>query len=153
MGHRFLDRYKFSCPIRHLYGERAAARGGLPRGSHLLIDCSVKARRLPKALLLGLVALVVLLASGCASGASPSSGIEGGDALETVRAGELPSFARSRGSRVQEAYRFAVSNPEILRYIPCYCGCSSIGHTNNEDCYVSGRPPDGTITFTSHAAT
>lgn len=36
-----------------------------------------------------------------------------------------------------EAYDFAVNHPEVLDYIPCYCGCHhDAGHENNTDCFV-----------------
>jgi len=76
-----------------------------------------------------------------------------GDLLETVPAGELPSFAKNAGPKVQAAYRYAAGNEEILRYIPCFCGCVNIGHRHNADCYVGARRSDGRITFTSHGAT
>ncbi|SFA80798.1 Protein of unknown function with PCYCGC motif-containing protein [Bacillus sp. UNCCL13] len=39
--------------------------------------------------------------------------------------------------KVLEAYQFAVSNPEVLNYMPCYCGCyEEDGHTSNTNCFV-----------------
>lgn len=36
-----------------------------------------------------------------------------------------------------EAYDFAVKHPEVLDYIPCYCGCHhDAGHESNTDCFV-----------------
>lgn len=75
-----------------------------------------------------------------------------GDLLETVPKGGLPSFARNGGPKVEEAYRYAADNGEILKYIPCFCGCTNIGHRHNGDCYVAARRSNGRITFTSHAA-
>ncbi len=76
-----------------------------------------------------------------------------GDRFETVAAGELPSFARRPSRKIREAYRYAVTHPEVLQYIPCTCGCRNTGHRHNGDCYVKERHEDGRITFTSHAAT
>ncbi len=45
-----------------------------------------------------------------------------------------PDIAKASGE-VREAYRFAVLNRDTLRYIPCYCGCGSDGHTSNASCY------------------
>ena len=75
-----------------------------------------------------------------------------GDLLETVSEGELPSFARSGGPKVEAVYRYAVEHGETLQYIPCVCGCGAIGHRHNADCYVAERLPDGAITFTNHGA-
>ena len=30
----------------------------------------------------------------------------------------------------------AIANRDILKYIPCYCGCGVEGHTSNASCYV-----------------
>ncbi len=76
-----------------------------------------------------------------------------GDLLETVAKGGLPSFATKRSSRVAEAYRYAAANGPTLQYIPCFCGCKTIGHRSNAECYVTERHSDGRITFNSHAAT
>lgn len=38
---------------------------------------------------------------------------------------------------ILEAYQFAVEKPEVLNYMPCYCGCyEEDGHTSNTDCFV-----------------
>lgn len=74
-----------------------------------------------------------------------------GDRLETVPKGELPSFAKTAGPKVQEAYRYAADNGQTLQYMPCFCGCKNIGHRHNGDCYVTERHSDGRITFNSHA--
>lgn len=76
-----------------------------------------------------------------------------GDVLETVPQGSLPSFARQKSPKVQEAYRYAVDNEDTLHYIPCFCGCNNIGHRHKADCYIAERLPDGQVTFTSHGAT
>ena len=47
---------------------------------------------------------------------------------------------------VQEAYAFAGLHPEILSYIPCFCGCErSAGHTGNQDCFVLRRDAEGRV--------
>ena len=51
-------------------------------------------------------------------------------------------------------YAFAGTKPEVLKYIPCYCGCRSQGHQSNHDCYVKRRSPDGSVTeWDSHGVT
>lgn len=51
---------------------------------------------------------------------------------------------------VAEAYSFAVNHPEILRNMPCYCGCAANGHQNNEECFVDSRLDDGTVVLNPH---
>ena len=56
-----------------------------------------------------------------------------------------PDITRAPGN-VREAYRFAIANRDTLKYIPCYCGCGSEGHTSNASCYVEdSSPPDQPI--------
>jgi hypothetical protein len=53
---------------------------------------------------------------------------------------------------VQEAYRFAIANPDILSQIPCYCGCGNMGHESDLDCFVEEFNPDATVAvFGYHA--
>jgi hypothetical protein len=41
---------------------------------------------------------------------------------------------------ILEAYVFAAKHPEVLRYMPCYCGCEDprFAHESNYDCFVNG---------------
>lgn len=53
---------------------------------------------------------------------------------------------------VRAAYEFAARRPEVLRYIPCFCGCERGGHRANEDCFVGSRDANGRVTeWTTHA--
>ena len=57
------------------------------------------------------------------------------------------------GGDLGRLYRYAVEHGDDLSYIPCFCGCYRFGHQSNHDCYIKASHPDGTLTFTSHAAT
>ena len=85
--------------------------------------------------------------------AGPVTLDEIGDRVQTVPKGQLPEFAELRDPSVRRAYQHAVHRGEDLDYIPCYCGCGRLGHRSNHDCYVKTAHRDGTLTFTSHAAT
>ena len=43
-------------------------------------------------------------------------------------------------------YEFAAQHPEVLKYVPCYCGCEAEGHPHNESCFVKSRDPQGNVT-------
>ena len=58
----------------------------------------------------------------------------------------FPYYVRSSPFQVQEAYAYAVDHPEVLQYIPCYCGCGDV-HDNNEDCFVEQRRSNGGIIY------
>ena len=47
---------------------------------------------------------------------------------------------------VRAAYQFAAEHPEVLSYVPCYCGCERSGHRGNEDCFVTARASNGDVT-------
>jgi hypothetical protein len=47
---------------------------------------------------------------------------------------------------VVAAYEFAALHPEVLKYVPCYCGCEQAGHQHNESCFVASRDADGRVT-------
>jgi len=64
---------------------------------------------------------------------------------------QMPVEVQSAPVTVQTAYQFAAANPDIMKDIPCYCGCGNIGHTSNYDCYVSNVDTSGAITFDNHA--
>jgi hypothetical protein len=59
----------------------------------------------------------------------------------------LPKDIRSAPDDVREAYRFVIANRDTLRYIPCYCGCGSEGHTSNASCYVKDSSTPDNLTF------
>jgi hypothetical protein len=57
------------------------------------------------------------------------------------------SFEPPRSAAVlQQVYDFAARHPEVLQYVPCYCGCERSGHTANHSCFVKSRATDGRVT-------
>jgi hypothetical protein len=46
---------------------------------------------------------------------------------------------------VRAAYKFAAEHPEVLSYVPCYCGCERAGHRGNDDCFVARRDAKGDV--------
>jgi hypothetical protein len=47
---------------------------------------------------------------------------------------------------VKAVYRFAAEHPEVLSYVPCFCGCERGGHKGNDDCFVKTRNAQGDVT-------
>ncbi|MHB1324629.1 MAG: PCYCGC motif-containing (lipo)protein [Thermoleophilia bacterium] len=67
---------------------------------------------------------------------------------------KLPDFAfgPTVPKGTAEAYQFAVDNPDVLKQIPCYCGCGKLeGHTSNFDCFVKSQKGSEFV-FDKHAA-
>ena len=57
-----------------------------------------------------------------------------------------PGYAPPRSAEVvTAAYQFAAEHPEILSYVPCFCGCERSGHQGNHDCFVKGRDANGDV--------
>ena len=63
----------------------------------------------------------------------------------------MPPDVLSAPVVVQQAYQFNSANPEVMKQIPCYCGCGSIGHTSNYACYIASVGEDGKISYDDHA--
>ena len=104
--------------------------------------------QLSRKLLFTLLPIGVILASLPAC----STKSESGEAhLNMASMDHMPPEVQSAPVTVQEAYQFNVANPDIMKNIPCYCGCSAIGHTSNYACYVSHVDAQGNITFDNHA--
>ncbi len=93
--------------------------------------------------------LLILLASSLVGCSGDSGDASAAQPLAPVSS--LPEEVRAAPASVQEAYRFALANPTILEQIPCYCGCGSVGHKNNYQCYVAGSGADGKPIFDNHA--
>lgn len=98
-----------------------------------------------------LIVALTLILSACGNATSPPSPSGGGEpklAPESV----LPDYIRDNAPpQVKEAYRFAVANPDVLKQYPCYCGCGSVGHMSNLDCYIKEVRSGGAVVFDDHA--
>jgi len=59
---------------------------------------------------------------------------------------QFPAYPPARPPEVvKAAYKFAAEHPEILSYVPCFCGCERSGHRGNEDCFVKARDVNGDV--------
>ena len=74
-------------------------------------------------------------------------------------AGELPPFPTSPYPAprppdvIQAVYTFAARHPEVLHYVPCFCGCQRMGHSDNDDCFIKSRDARGRPTWEPHGVT
>jgi hypothetical protein len=58
----------------------------------------------------------------------------------------FPAYPTARPQEVvRAAYTFAAEHPEVLSYVPCFCGCERAGHRGNEDCFVKSRDANGDV--------
>ena len=92
--------------------------------------------------------IILVLLSTTVSACSPKSQSNG---LRMMSMDQMPAEVQSAPITVQTAYQFAAANPDIMKDIPCYCGCGNIGHTSNYSCYVAGMNDKGNIRWDNHA--
>jgi hypothetical protein len=98
----------------------------------------------PKFLFTLLIGLIVI-------GSLPACSSQESADLHMMPMDQMPADVRAAPVTVQEAYQFAAANPDVMKDIPCYCGCGNIGHSSNYDCYISSADEKGNITFDNHA--
>lgn len=58
---------------------------------------------------------------------------------------EWPQMFHDAPDYIQETYRYAVANRDVLKWLPCFCGCGETGHASNFDCYVAEERKNGEI--------
>ena len=91
-----------------------------------------------------IVILLIPILSACSAQNQSSD-------LNMMSMDKMPAQVQSAAVTVQQAYQFASANPDVMKGIPCYCGCGNIGHTSNYSCYVQSTDAKGNITFDNHA--
>ena len=99
----------------------------------------------PKILLLTLTIILVSGALQTCSAVSASAG------LKMMSIDKMPAEVQAAPSVVQASYQFAAANPDVMKRIPCYCGCGGIAHTSNYSCYVQGADANGRVSWDDHA--
>jgi len=97
--------------------------------------------------------LALFLASslaGCGASANTAAPA-GGHELQMAPMSDMPDEVKSAPVVTQQAYQFAVANPEVAKQVPCYCGCGAMGHTSSYSCYVQGVDDKGKVIYDPHA--
>ena len=88
-------------------------------------------------------ALPLLVLAACGGDRGPSRDpVPGGPAESrwvTIEGVQFPADFAEAPAEIVEVYVFAARHPEVLRYMPCYCGCErdSPPHRSNYDCFVN----------------
>lgn len=57
----------------------------------------------------------------------------------------FPVSVQTAAPAVRELYEFAARRPDVLHYVPCFCGCRSAGHRSAYDCFIDEVRPDGVV--------
>lgn len=129
-----------------------------------------------RALLPAFIVAIMLGGSvaGCSSGAGPSSmpaasavASEGTATTTVVPMGSMtmptadevtatwdarPDYVKALPAEGQAAYAFALARPDVVQWMPCYCGCGGIPHRSNLDCFFQRREVKGSYTYEEHAS-
>jgi uncharacterized protein with PCYCGC motif len=63
-----------------------------------------------------------------------------------------PAFVRDADPETQTAYAFALARPDVLQWLPCYCGCAAMGHKSNLDCFFQRQQAGPRTGFEQHAS-
>jgi hypothetical protein len=112
-------------------------------------------RRAPAVIfVLATAVLVVVIGIGSVyltkggSGGSQAPAAED-DMVMSVAHEPMPDYVLAGDRGVQLAYQFAVERPDVLKWMPCYCGCGDhSAHKNNLSCFVK----DGGAAFDEHGS-
>ncbi len=91
---------------------------------------------------IGLLVLAVSVAAvWCFLGPSHNS-----KDIELENDSNFPRYVYNSGKSLL-AYRIAITIPDVLKAVPCTCGCTVIGHTSSKDCFMKDNG-----SYSPHAA-
>ena len=62
-----------------------------------------------------------------------------------------PAYVRSH-PQVESAYAYALARPDVIAWLPCYCGCVAMDHRSNLDCFFKPTAPGAPLEFEEHAS-
>lgn len=70
-------------------------------------------------------------------------------AVRPIATSELPAYA-TRTPQLAALYRWAAAHHQELQFIPCACGCDSLGHASNWNCFAKAEPSPGKYVWDDH---
>lgn len=88
---------------------------------------------------------------------APLTGAMAGTAVDMIRPDAAaawtarPDYVRGN-PQTEEAYEYALYHPNVIEWMPCYCGCVGMGHRSNLDCYLKPDMLNGRTQFEEHAS-
>lgn len=83
------------------------------------------------------VGSVYLTSGGSDAPAVSDSPAADGDMVMSVAGQPLPDYVMASDRGAQLAYEFAVSRPDVMKWMVCYCGCGDHeGHKSALNCFV-----------------
>jgi len=73
------------------------------------------------------------------------------DAMAQAAWNARPAYVRGN-PRVESAYAYALARPDVISWMPCYCGCVAMDHRSNLDCFFKPTQPGAELEFEEHAS-
>lgn len=104
-----------------------------------------------KLFLAGAVAIILVMAAVLVGLGSGSGQSRSGSVAEIAGAGPIPDWLKNADPAIIADYAWAAQHHEELQYIPCYCGCGSVGHTSNATCYYRWDKNGKALGYDAHA--
>jgi hypothetical protein len=111
-------------------------------------------RHIPKVLILIIFSVVLVACSEPHTKHPDAHHAPNGDLRETTSSVDiLPTFLDDQQSVIRDAYLIAGRHPDVLDWIPCYCGCGmSAGHQSSKQCFIHQINDDGTVVWDDHGS-
>lgn len=99
-------------------------------------------KKLKRILILFMIGVISLgFTTGC------SSNSEKEEVTLHSKHAAMPDYVLKSSAIVQDTYKLAAENPDVLGAVPCYCNCyESAGHTSNRDCFIKELGPNDEVT-------
>lgn len=63
-----------------------------------------------------------------------------------------PAFVQTANAATQEAYLFTLARPDVIEWLPCYCGCVAMDHRSNLDCFYKPSRKGDLLAFEEHGS-
>lgn len=58
-----------------------------------------------------------------------------------------PDFVDEGLPKARETYKLAYAHRDVLKYMPCFCGCGDNGHGHNLHCFIQDVKPNGEVVW------
>ncbi len=102
---------------------------------------------------------VIYLVAGSSGSGGPevaapnTTGDDTGQTGSNQNGSVLPDFVMTASEDVRMAYRYAMDRPDVMIWMPCYCGCGDhAGHKSAKNCFIKEGSTAGDVQFDDHGA-
>lgn len=92
--------------------------------------------------------MATVLATGCGNSSEVDTpGVSSSEDWVTIDGVEFPAIMAQVPADIVEIYVFAAKYPDVLEYMPCYCGCEDENppHVSAYDCFVDEIDRSGPV--------